>query len=477
MRATFTILPAIAVLCSSLTAQLIVPSTTYPTIQSAIDAAAANASIQVLPGTYFENIDLKGKTVTLASVAGPTTTTIDGGSTGPVVSFTAGSPRACVLDGFTITHGVAKKPGTLPEVGGGIFINASSPTIRNCIVRDNRSNAYGGGIGGTDYPSGATSPLIESCVIENNFAQGLGYASGGGICLTGFNTTATASVAEIRNCLIRGNQATARGGGCYFGYNHSAKVDNCVLTANQTLTASGGLDGGAAIFFALNAICTITNNRIFLNSSFTNGGGIKYFNVTGATVVNNTICNNTGGSVAGYANTGAFGVNVSSNIVNCILWNNGATEVAFSGTDQMSQPPKANITYSDVAGGYAGTGNFNANPMLANQATDNLRLLAGSPCVNAGDNTAASLPATDFEGDPRVVAGTVDIGADERTANPVVLYADRGSITLSSPGTTTLTVEAGARAGATCTSCSRASRARPPASTSSARTCRSTSTR
>lgn len=52
-----------------------------PTIQEAIDIASGDEGDMVLvaPGTYFENIDFKGREIVVKSEEGPETTIIDGG--------------------------------------------------------------------------------------------------------------------------------------------------------------------------------------------------------------------------------------------------------------------------------------------------------------------------------------------------------------------------------------------------------------
>src|SRR5205823_3389914 len=81
-----------------------------------------------------------------------------------------------------------------------------------------------------------------------------------------------------------------------------------------------------------------------------------------------------------------------------------------------------------VSGGqnYAGipdqtgtNGNLELNPYLACEPSGDFHLLSGSPCIDAGTNVQGYLPATDFDGHPRIQPGSsngppvIDIGAFE----------------------------------------------------------------
>ena len=59
-----------------------------------------------------------------------------------------------------------------------------------------------------------------------------------------------------------------------------------------------------------------------------------------------------------------------------------------------------------------GVGNFTNEPIFVNLAGGDLHLLPGSLCINAGLNAAAPGPV-DLDGNPRIVDGTVDVGAYE----------------------------------------------------------------
>ena len=60
----------------------------------------------------------------------------------------------------------------------------------------------------------------------------------------------------------------------------------------------------------------------------------------------------------------------------------------------------------------AGEGNVSADPLFADADNGDFRLLAASPCRDKGSNSYAAEP-TDLAGSPRILSGTVDMGAYE----------------------------------------------------------------
>jgi hypothetical protein len=90
-------------------------------------------------------------------------------------------------------------------------------------------------------------------------------------------------------------------------------------------------------------------------------------------------------------------------VVNSILWENPGGSINGSST----------VSFSNVQGGHAGTGNLDADPLFLDVANGNYRLAPGSPLLDAGDNAAPHLPATDLDGNSRISNGFVDIGAYE----------------------------------------------------------------
>jgi len=190
----------------------------YAAIQAAIDASADGDTVLVAPGQYVitEPITFRGKAIAVKSEDGPDETTIRMGTpTDPerasVAVFESNETSDSVIDGFTITGGKGSLEASRNEcVGGGIFFNASSGTVRSCAIMQNTA-MHGGGILCTN----PCSPNLIDCTIAENSAE-LGH--GGGVFAYG------GSSASVTNCIIRDNAATGTwyevgcgGGACCFG--------------------------------------------------------------------------------------------------------------------------------------------------------------------------------------------------------------------------------------------------------------------
>jgi hypothetical protein len=138
-------------------------------------------------------------------------------------------------------------------------------------------------------------------------------------------------------------------------------------------------------------------NCLFIGNSAPTGAGMRN-NDPNPTILNTTIAYNYGSGISSR--------NGSSPIIgNSIVWGN--TGGSFSGASSGSSI----VSYSDIEGGFAGIGNLNVDPLFF------YHLTAGSPLINAGNNNATDLPSTDLEGNPRIIGGTVDMGAYESDAS------------------------------------------------------------
>jgi hypothetical protein len=95
-------------------------------------------------------------------------------------------------------------------------------------------------------------------------------------------------------------------------------------------------------------------------------------------------------------------------IVNTIVWKNGFREIVG--------PPGLYVLYSNVMGGYPGSGNFSADPEFVKDDSSfedegDYRLKALSPCIDRGLSIYA--PDYDIDRDPRPQGTAPDVGADE----------------------------------------------------------------
>jgi hypothetical protein len=180
-------------------------------------------------------------------------------------------------------------------------------------------------------------------------------------------------------------------------------VMNCAFARNVAQ------DSGGAIWNSVNSSPTLINCTLSGNQA-ARGGALANAGASSPTVANCTFIGNEAARGGALANL----MDSSPTLTNCLLWGNTPEEVlSLDGTGQTT------ITCSDIQGGWPGTGNLNVDPMFADPNLGDLRLRAGSPCIDAGDNAAANLQALDLAGRPRVIDGddddvaVVDMGAYE----------------------------------------------------------------
>ncbi|MEI9956854.1 MAG: choice-of-anchor Q domain-containing protein [Ferruginibacter sp.] len=229
----------------------------------------------------------------------------------------------------------------------------------------------------------------------------------------------------FRNCIVKANTAANSAGGMYNELS-SPFIASCIFTDNHA-TGGGGTynDAGGAMLNYNNASPAIVNSLFTANSSTRCGGVFSWSSCS--PVFNN--CTFSGNSTVTTGSSLYSEVNTSVTVANSIFWNNSGGQNIYNDNTSATA-----ATYSDVQGGYTGTGNLNMDPLFViaanpagsdnsfGTADDGLRLLTGSPALDAGSNT--NLPAgitTDIAGAARIQNSMVDMGAYENTVSTLPL--------------------------------------------------------
>jgi len=232
-----------------------------------------------------------------------------------------------------------------PDRGGAIYVRNSAVSIRNCLIQNNQ-----GGEGAGICISGAISSAttIEHSTIRNNHCIENGYNAdgGGGIRIIG-------SAPRIRYNFISSNSAI------WNGYNFEG--------------------GGAMYIESVSGVLEITNNIFDHNfTGYGKGTAIYSRDSKDLRLHNNVFYGNyhegpsTGGTVY-WGN--AFGSSTMAMKNNIFRNNNPDPIEIYSGLSVQ-------VAYNDIQGGFAGTGNIDADPVF--QDTVSFKLSAGSPCIDTG---------------------------------------------------------------------------------------------
>lgn len=112
------------------------------------------------------------------------------------------------------------------------------------------------------------------------------------------------------------------------------------------------------------------------------------------------------------------GTSAEVDLYNNIIWGNSASygeDILINNWNDVSVNAHNNdFDPARVTGSFTNQGgNINVDPLFVDAANGDYHLATGSLCIDSGNNSAPSLPLTDFEGDGRVLGAAVDIGADE----------------------------------------------------------------
>lgn len=359
----------------------------YTTIQPAIDAMFAAGGGQVWvagspAGVVYNEARTElwgGPTAYAGSLVMKDNVAVYGGfegwGGGAGQQETALNQRAPGIN-VTVINGATSRAGS-PAYHVVVFGKGAAPTVNSRLDGFQITGGNAAGVSGVYHAyRGAgiynwrSNPVIANCRVYGNIAA----VSGGGVANEGISGDAAA--AQYINCVIDGNTANraldwqnnpARGGGGMFINLSTPTVTQCTITAN-TVGAGAAVPG---------------NPNHGLNS-----GGIFNVAVNPLPAVAGTVL-----STISYGNIGGTPV--------------GIENAAITGAVKA-----LTCTYSDIQGGYAGTGNINANPNFVGAAPFPYQI-NGAPCLNTGSSAITE----DIRLVPRPIGAGRDMGAYEYSAN------------------------------------------------------------
>jgi hypothetical protein len=314
--------------------------------------------------------------------------------------------------------------GNAAEYGAGMYVRESSLHVSDCRFSANQAFTAGG------LRIWGSSAFVSGCEFTGNFAH-----NGGALNIYNSEVTVAGSAFDdnegegggamivrtgsvvVTGCRFVGNTAQMAGAimttygaeaafeDCLFSHSQSnfavgavsatgpTTLVNCAFVRNST----GQLGGGLVVADSATLV-----NCLFSKCEGGRGGGV--YVGADSTLVNCTIADSTGSGVMVLDG-------VTAQLSNCILWGNSHGQIV---EDPEEPGAVVVVRNSDVQDGWPGAGNIDADPLFVQPGTDDLRLAFGSPCVNAGRNSAVPPGVTtDLAGNPRIQDGVVDMGAYE----------------------------------------------------------------
>jgi hypothetical protein len=334
----------------------------------------------------------------------PASTVLDGASEdgGAHVRHVVTAKDDTIIDGFSIRGGRALGAGAASHGGGLLYVPelvGSTLTLRNLAFTDNLALS-----GGAIAQLGAADLILEHC----RFGAGNGARRGGAVYAEGALDMADC---EIKDAVFSGTAAEVdEGGAAIF------TVGSLVLSETLLQSNDAGQGAGGAIF-AFGAGVTL-ENAVFIDNSARRGGALHLADGAVLEVVHSTFRDNraeyfdsgTGTWLDGQGGAVHALGSATTRATGSIFWESEPTHF------ETSVAPV--VEWSDVQGGFAGTGNINADPRFVAAGSGQIQF--GSPCIDAANGDIA--PATDILGRPRWDDLTTD-----NSGTGEVPYADMGA--------------------------------------------------
>lgn len=324
--------------------------------------------------------------------------------------YTNHADYAGVLDGYDshITVVSCRFVGNSAQIGGVFYLlNSSTLDAEGCYFADNNSAT-----GGVIYAE-QSDINMQSCEFIGNGPDAI---AGGAVYLNENGSI------DLVDCIASGNGRYVHASSRKGGFLYANGSENIFPTATRCVFDSNEASAGGCMYLTGDVEMSVWNS-VFIGN-YTGGGslgggaiwndssGCDYIKFVNCTFVENVAESGQGGAV--------WSTQCAPEFVNCIVWTNSPSGCAGSATSAVSYSclQDTNLT---------GVGNIYQDPKLTSSGWG---LKPLSPCVNAGTNLTWGENDTDVEGQPRVVDGRVDIGADEV---PTVHYVDVNSAAPSWP--------------------------------------------
>ena len=270
---------------------------------------------------------------------------------------------------LTIADNVSANLGNINITNGNVYVSSSTNNVK----------AYGGGIYSTGSLTLTNCTISYNSVSCSNTSSSYNYTSnsyGGGIYSTGTLTLTGCIISgNVSSSFVASSRSNSYGGGIYSS--GVTTLTNCILSNNKTIASSNLYGGGIYCTAKANIInSTITNNSsygIYVNNSSSN------VNIYNSIVVQNSLSDvyKASGSINAYNTLSSYS-----------SWSNGSNNIVYD----------------------------SSKPLFV--SSSDLRLANNSQAINKGNNSytvdSSGQPiSTDLAGIPRIIGGTVDLGAYE----------------------------------------------------------------